>query len=278
MLVSTPLIAVALGALGQMPTFHRTHPKVEAGECLTCHTAGPEADSVPPSGSGTHQRCDGDACHVKDFYDPKTYETTTVCLVCHVTKTRGVNADFVPFPPISPWFYADISHQRHTDSKDTKLGCDLCHKSKEDRVRHAPCLDCHLNQKPTMTDCAGCHHPRYDKNGNARPVGPIGNPAPCRVTLAFKDKHPVHLAQKLDGRKLTCEQCHSTVKAAESVSELVLTQGRKTMTTACGPCHKPGGRAKVSLAGDCNKCHQDACMSSVSTLPAWHVFKGGPLR
>ncbi len=278
MVVSATILAVLLSTVGQNATFHSTHPKVEATECLKCHSAGPEADTIPPSGPGTHQRCDGDDCHVKDFYDSKTFETTKVCTVCHVTKTRGVNADFVPFPPTAPFWYADISHQRHTDSKDTKLGCDLCHRSQSERVRHAPCLDCHLNQKPTMTDCAGCHHARYDESGTPKQVGPAGMPAPCRVSNAFRDKHPVHLKQILNGRKITCDQCHVTVKAANTLSELVLTEGRKTMTNSCGPCHRPGGMSKVSLAGDCDKCHQDACMSTFSTLPSWHVFKGEPSR
>jgi c(7)-type cytochrome triheme protein len=234
---------------------------------------------MPPSGPGTHQKCDGDDCHVKDFYDPKTFETTKVCTVCHVTKTRGLNAEFVPFPPLNPWWYADISHKRHTDSKDTKLGCDVCHRAKEDRVRHAACVDCHLNQKPAMTDCAGCHHSRFEQGSTSpKKVGPAGMPAPCRVSSAFRDKHPVHLEQKLHGRKVTCDHCHATVKAAESLTELVLTQGRKTMTVSCGPCHRDGGPSKVSLTGDCDKCHQDECMSTFSTIPAWHTVKGGPLR
>jgi hypothetical protein len=277
--VAAPILALALTALGQSKTFHRTHPKLEATECLGCHSAGPEADTVAPSGAGTHQKCDGDDCHVKDFYDPKIYDKTTVCTVCHVTKTRGVAAEFVPFPPLDPWWYADISHKRHTDSKDTKLGCDLCHKSQSERVRHGPCVDCHLNQKPIMTDCAGCHHSRYEEGGTPKQVGPAGMPAPCRVTKAFGDKHPIHLKQTLNGRKLTCEHCHSSVKAAESLSQLVLTQGEKTMTESCGPCHREGGPSKVSLSGDCYKCHDKKCLENPGKLPAWHVVKkGGPYR
>jgi len=99
---SAPLLA-SLALFGQSPTFHATHPKVAANECLGCHLAGPESDSIPPSGPGTHQKCDGDDCHVKDFYDPKTFETTKVCVVCHINKTRGLNAEFVAFPPLNTW-------------------------------------------------------------------------------------------------------------------------------------------------------------------------------
>src|SRR5262249_37193064 len=109
-----------LAAAGQSPSFHRTHPEPKPSECLRCHTGGQGSDTTPPSGPGPHHRCDADACHVKDFSEAKTFEKTTVCLVCHQPKTRSVGAKFVAFPPASPSFYADLSHQRHTDSESAK--------------------------------------------------------------------------------------------------------------------------------------------------------------
>lgn len=276
-MTSPALIALA-ALVGQSPSFHSTHPKLDASDCAGCHSAGPESDRTPPSGPGTHQRCDGADCHAEDFYEPETFAKTEVCAVCHTRKTLGIDPGFVSFPPSTPFFYAQISHRRHTDTKDVSLECSACHETKEERPGHSACVDCHQTSEPTMLQCAGCHEPRFDEEGNPKQIGPVGLPAACRVTKAFAGKHPVHLQQKLRGKKLTCEHCHPTVKKAKSLSELMLTQGRKTMMVSCGACHLEGGRSKVSLLGDCNSCHVEACFSAQRRVPAWHVPRGGPRK
>jgi c(7)-type cytochrome triheme protein len=122
-----------------------------------------------------------------------------------------------------------------------------------------------------MSDCSGCHEPRVQGGETVR-VGPTGLPSACRVTEAFAGKHPVHLSLELHQKKVSCDQCHPTVRVAENMAQLILTQGRDTMMKSCGACHGTARFPKAHALTDCAKCHIDECFTiGGSSVPAWHV-------
>jgi hypothetical protein len=278
---------------------HRAHvEKHKIGACETCHTSGANADTVRPA-MRDHKTCDTAGCHADEFYGKKA-ATTKLCSLCHAGPAMlgGAAAKKLqPFPRrmnISQTedsfldardFYAEFSHKKHLRTggpikERTDQGCLFCHKIESAAVEarrpgHEACASCHDEKHAApMSRCDACHQYRKDGNGIPVSTGPSMRDRPARVGGRFK-----HETHRVDRRKaeptpVSCGVCHSRALEADKLSEIVMTDGRQMMVSACGSCHRSGqanarGKPLFTITGQCTLCHSAGFMENMSA-PAWH--------
>ena len=279
--------------------------------CSSCHPNGRQGDTVRP-GQTDHSSCDN--CHKEAFYNTSTPNDTPsrqqVCTVCHESDAYGKPNPLHSFPYMSREeqrsgrdtsrdkkdFYVTMSHKNHVRYYSRGIArpkerCNSCHKIQNtikpvSMPTHKNCSHCHQDNpkdspKSTfaMSECGQCHKFQFRDTSNKIRVknAPVPRHRKGRVKGRFSHwNHRYERLEKRPKKKVSCELCHEHVKRADTLKAVVpIENGRRTMTDACGTCHRrnmisASGNPLVRITGDCRVCHTAGSLLG-SDIPQSHM-------